>query len=219
MSSIESSKTMAGIGALLLAFGSFVPIIGIVGIVLLLMGIKGLSDYYKDDSIYRNALMGVIFGVIGLIAIVVIVVGVVWGSIFASLTIFPAPGIGTAFIAFIAVVIAVVLLFVFYLLAALNFRKSFSALAQKSGEPMFETAGLLLLVGAILTIVLAGLVLVLIAWILVAVAFFSMRTYQTTVYTPASVPPSPAAIEYCPNCGAPVKSTDTFCTHCGKQLR
>lgn len=220
MSNLESNKSLAGIGALLLAFGSFIPIVGIIGIILLLIGIKGLADYYKDSGIYNNALRGVIFGVIGLVAVAAIVIGLIRGM-FSISTVTPAAGIGAGFFAIGVLVIALVLLFVFYLLAALNFRRAFSMLAQKSGEQMFETAGLLLFIGAILAIILVGLVLVLIAWILVAVAFFSIRTpYQTNTYVPpASASTSPTAMEYCPNCGAPVKPNDAFCPHCGKQLR
>ena len=76
-SNVESSKTLAAIGAILL-FLSFIPVVGIIGIILVLIGMKGLSEYYKDESIYRNALKGVIFGIIGIIAVSV-------GSILAFL--------------------------------------------------------------------------------------------------------------------------------------
>ena len=65
---------------------------------------------------------------------------------------------------------------------AVYLRKSFDALANKTGNGMFKTAGLLLLIGAILTIVLIGLILIFVAWILLTVAFFSMP----------STPPPPA---------------------------
>jgi uncharacterized membrane protein len=48
-STFESSKLLAAIGSLLMFLG-FIPnvggIISIVGIVLLLIGLKGLSEYY-----------------------------------------------------------------------------------------------------------------------------------------------------------------------------
>ena len=210
MSSSESNKSLAGVGALLLAFGSFVPIVGIVGIILLLIGIKGLSEYYNDRSVYQHALWGVIFGIVGLVAAAVIVIGFIWGSIFGGL----AFGAGFGLVALTGVVLAVVVLFVFYLLAAIYFRRAFSTLAQKSGEHMFETAGLLLFIGAILTIILVGLVLVFVAWILVAVAFFSM----TIRSQPAAVTAPVAGARYCPNCGSPVALDATFCSHCGRQL-
>jgi uncharacterized membrane protein len=44
MSSLESNKNLAGIGTILLIF-SFIPVVGIVGIILLLIGMKSLSAY------------------------------------------------------------------------------------------------------------------------------------------------------------------------------
>jgi Na+-transporting methylmalonyl-CoA/oxaloacetate decarboxylase gamma subunit len=116
------------------------------------------------------------------------------------------------------VVIAVV--FIFYLLAAMNLRKAFNALAEKSGEHMFETAGLLLFLGAILTIILVGFVLIFLAWVFATIAFFSIKVpSQPYSYTPPQVvAPTMQATCFCPNCGAPQDPNATFCSHCGKQL-
>jgi uncharacterized paraquat-inducible protein A len=118
--------------------------------------------------------------------------------------------------------VTLVIVFVFYLIAAMYFRRAFNILAQKSGEHMFETAGLLLWIGAILTIVFfIGLVLILVAWILATIAFFSIKVpSQQYTYTPPTVatPPPTQATRYCPNCGAPVEPNTAFCPHCGKQL-
>jgi uncharacterized membrane protein len=213
MSSLESSKNLAGIGAILLIF-SFIPVagllLGIVGVILLLMGMKGLADYYQDHSIYQNALMGVIYLIIGIIATFVVLIGFIFGTLFGGIL---AVGL---------LILAVIVLFVFYLLGAMSFRKAFSTLAQKSGEHMFETAGFILYIGAILTIILVGLALVLVAWILLAIAFFSMKVpSQQYAYTPSPSVATPAptqATRYCPNCGAPVAPNTAFCPHCGKQL-
>ena len=242
MSNFESSKNYAGIGAILLIFTPIPAaglVIGIVGAVLLLMGMKGIADHYQDQSIYQNALMGIIYLIIGIVATFAIILGFVLGSIFVGLF---ALGL---------LLVALVVGFVFYVLGAYSFRKAFSSITQRSGEHMFETAGLILLIGAFLTIVLVGLLLVLIAWILVAIAFFSMKlpATQPTAYTPppaapaapvaapsqsapppvapspppaaspmpVSIPPAQAS-RYCPNCGASVDPTVTFCPRCGQRL-
>jgi len=217
--SLESSKTMSGIGSLLLIF----PIISIVGIILVLLGMKGLSDYYKEPSIYQNALWGVIFGIIALIAIAV---AVPLFFVFGAFSVFT---LGLSLLGLFGLAVVV---FVFYLIAAMYFRRAFNALARKSGEHLFETAGLLLFIGAVLTIVFfIGLLLILIAWILATIAFFSIKVpSQTYAYTPpppltapvstTAPPPTQAAqaTRYCPNCGAPVAPNTAFCPHCGKQL-
>src|SRR5665647_945598 len=144
MSNVESNKNLAGIGSLLLMF----PVLSIVGIILLYVGIKGLSEYYKDESIIRDALRGFIFLIIAAVAIAVALPLFIIGGMFSAFTLGPL-GVGFGLLAFI---LAIVLVFIFYVLAAMSLRKSFNSLAQKSREHMFETAGTLLFVGAILTL-------------------------------------------------------------------
>ena len=212
MSSLESSKNLAGIGTLLLIF----PGVGIVGMILLLVGMKGIADHYKDESIYKNAIWGVIFGIIALIAIVAAIPLFMVSGVFSSFAL-GAAGIG---LGLISLALIVVIVFVFYLIAAMHFRKAFNSLAQKSGEHMFETAGTLLFIGAILTIAFGlGLLLILVAWILATIAFFSIKVpVQPYAYGPASTAPTTQATRYCPNCGAPQDANATYCSHCGKQL-
>jgi uncharacterized membrane protein len=214
MSGLESNKNLAGIGSILLMF----PVVSIVGIILLYIGIKGLSEYYKDESIYRNALRGVIYGIIALVAIAVAVPLFVIGGMFSVFTLGPF-GIG---LGLISLFLLAVIVFIFYVLAAMQLRKAFNSLAQKTGEHMFETAGTLLFVGAILTILFfIGLILIFIAWIIATISFFSIQNSQQPYgYGPATAPASSVAqsTRYCPNCGAPVDQNATFCSHCGKQL-
>ena len=217
MSSLESSKNLAGIGTILLIL-SFIPVVGIIGIILLLIGLKGLSEYYKDESIYKNAIWGVLFGIVGIIAVTVAVLGLLIGSVTIGMT--TAPSAGTGF-GVLILLLALVLVFVFYVLMAMYFRRAFSALAQRSGEHNFETAGTLLFIGAILTIVFGiGLLLIFVAWIFATIAFFSIKVpsqpYANTAPPTATQPTQ--ATRYCPNCGAPVNADAVFCPHCGKQL-
>lgn len=219
MSSVESSKTLAGVGSILLIL-SIVPaagaVLGIIGAILLIMGIKGLADYYKDNEMYQNALMGVIFLIIAAIVVAVAVVGSFVFSIVGFIG-----GIGV-------LILGLIVAFVFYLLSAMRLRKTFNDLAQKSGEHNFSTAGTLYWWGAILTIIFVGVILIFIAWIFATIGFFSMKLQpqqpyasQPSGYIPPSPPPvtqPTQATRYCPNCGAPVEPNTTFCPHCGKQL-
>jgi uncharacterized membrane protein len=216
MSELESNKNLAGVGSILLAL-SFIPIIGIVGIILILIGMKGLAKHYQDDSIYHNALMGFIFTVIGLIAFAVLVVAFIIGVVASPFTMGTSLFFGVGLL-----LISGVVLFVFYLLGALQFKKAFSTLAQKSGEYTFETAGTILLIGAVLTIILIGIVLVWIAWIIVAIAFFSMKQPIQQQYAYAAPPATSSqptqATRYCSYCGASNEASAIYCRHCGKQL-
>ena len=69
-----------------------------------------------------------------------------------------------------------VILFIFVVVAALFYRKSLNSLAQKTGVGLFGTTGLILLIGAVLTIIVIGFLLLWVAMILLTVAFFSIKT-------------------------------------------
>ena len=183
--SIEPGKSLAAIGALLLVIGTFIPFLGIIGFILLMIGLKNLADYYQDRRIFDNALYGIIFGIIGVAAAAFLIVAVVFGGSFLGFQFAPGGDItGNLFAFFGGIAIALVVAFIFYILMAIYLRKSFDALANKSGVGMFRTAGLLLLIGAVLTIILIGIILIFVAWILLTVAFFSM----------SSAPPPPAQV-------------------------
>lgn len=200
--SLEYSKTMAGEGAILLLL-SLVPyagwILGIIGIILLLRGMKELSNYYQDEEIYKNTLTGVKLYIIALVAagvaIAAITLGVWSATGFKFTTGFvPTIGFGVGLLAFFA---GLIIAFVFYVLATMHLRRTFNALAQKSGEASFTTAGNLLWWGAILSIILVGLVLIFVAWIFATIGFFAMKPQQQQPYNPQqyAYPPPPTQSE------------------------
>ena len=156
--SFEYSKTLCGEGSILILLG-FVPyvgwVLGIIGVILLLRGVKELANYYQDNEIYQNSLTGVKYYIIALVAAAVAIgaiaigVGSATGFKFKSnFTLTVGFGIGLA-IFFGALIIA----FIFNVLAATHLRQTFNTLAQKSGEHSFSTAGTLLWWGALLTII------------------------------------------------------------------
>lgn len=185
---IESNKTLGGIGALLVAIGFIVPILSLVGIILVFIALKGIADSYGESSIFQNALYGIIFLIIGAIAGAVVIMGAFFGIGWTVGTV-DATNISNIWGFIGTIILGVVVLFVFYLLSAIFFKKTFDTLSAKTGEKMFGTAGLLMLIGAILTIVLVGLILMLVAWLLAAVAFFSIKT--TTPPAQSTPPPPP----------------------------
>lgn len=82
----DSSKTLGGIGALLIfiaAILSFVVpyggglVVGLIGFILVLIGLHGLADYYHDHSIFSNALYGFIAVIIGVVTAVGILVATI----------------------------------------------------------------------------------------------------------------------------------------------
>jgi uncharacterized membrane protein len=224
--SFEYGKTLAGEGTILLILG-IVPtvgwVLGIIGIILFIRGIRELSNYYGDNEIYQNALTGVKYYIIALIAAAVAIGALVFGIMsvpsITDITSFGAVGLALGIVAFI---VGIVIAFVFYILASSHLRRTLNTLAEKSGEHSFATAGTLLYVGSWLTIIVVGLLLIFIAWIFATIGFFSMRSKtqpQPYSYTPppTTAPPQPQQ-RYCPNCGSPVTADATYCSHCGKPL-
>jgi uncharacterized membrane protein len=182
--SVESGKNLGGIGSIFLVIP--VPFLSIVGIILVLLGMNNLSKAYNDPSIWKNTLYAVIFGIIGIIAAGVTLVSLFFGGIFTI----AAFGAGTGLAGFFAgLIIFLVVAFIFYILEAIFIRRAFDSLANKSGVRLFRTGGLLLLIGAVLTIVLIGLFLIFVAWILILIAFFQIPT--SSMSPQSQMPPPP----------------------------
>jgi uncharacterized membrane protein len=202
---LESSKNLGGIGALLMFVGvlpyiSFYGILSLVGLILVLIAMHGLANYYKESGIFNNALYGVITLIVGVVVVVAIAVITLVGFLtdiginLANITDWTAfsqmdwQSIISldAIMNYIAVfLLDLVVLFVFIVITAVLLRKSLGLLSAKSGVGMFGITGTVILVGAILTIIAIGLLLLWIALLLLAVAFFSLKPQQ------APFPPPP----------------------------
>ncbi len=209
---LESSKNLGGIGAILIVIGvlpiPYATILSLIGLILLMIGLKGLADFYKEGGIFNNALYAIILAIVGgVIAagiLVVMFVGTLlelginvsniadWATLGTQLTtVFTDfSNFGLLFNLLGALAISLIVLFVFAIVAVLFFRRSLTQLASKTGVGLFGTAGLLMLIGAVLTIIVIGALLIWIAFILVAVAFFRIRA-QPTAMTQTAPPPPP----------------------------
>jgi uncharacterized membrane protein len=199
----ETSKNLGGIGAILMFIGFITPvassfglILSLIGLILTLVGLKGLADYYNEAGIFNNFLYGTIAGVAGVVvaglafifAIVTMLsdflytVFPTWDGDWASLSGL-TPDVSaidpTAILPFLtAFLVILVILFFTAIIVAIFMRKSLNSLSAKTGVGLFGTTGLLLLIGAVLTIIAIGLILIWIAMLIMAIAFFSMRPKQ-----------------------------------------
>jgi uncharacterized membrane protein len=193
---------MGGIGALLMFIGiipyiSYFGIIEIIGLILVMVALYNLGSYYMERGIFNNALYGLIIGIVG----AVISIGVIVFTVLTSLrnfllTIFPGwNGDWTALsgltpdpsnisldslVPFLAGIFAVFLiLWIFSIITAFFVRRSLGTLSTKSGVGLFSTAGLLLLIGAVIIIIFGiGLILIWISALLLAIAFFQLKAQQ-----------------------------------------
>jgi|GEM_PF-5603816 len=120
-----------------------------------------------------------------------------------------------------------VIFVVFYIVAAFFVRRSLNELAARSGVSLFATAGLLLFIGAILTLIVIGALIMWVSFVVLAIAFFKLKEPQPSLlHTEISTSPTSSyqmisevnvKADFCSNCGTPTTPQAVFCAHCGKQ--
>jgi uncharacterized membrane protein/ribosomal protein L40E len=195
-----------------------------VGYILFLVAMHGLSKVYNDAKIFKNSLYGFTASIVGAIAFTVSIYAFLI-PILDQLTAY-ATSPGTVPPLSIVISFLQVMVFVWIggsVLAAINgffYRRAFYALAEKSGEGNFRTAGLLMILGGALTILFVGTLIVFIGWIFAAMGFFSMKPKPTQAYPlpPQEVPTQAIAQKkQCPNCGAENSIDAIYCSHCGNK--
>jgi uncharacterized membrane protein len=206
--SLESNKTLGGIGAILLA----IPFLNLIGIILVLIAMKGMGEYYNDEDIFKNALYGFIFGIVGVIALITVIVMFVIG--YAATSQVTTASTTFALTRFGLFILALIVLYMFSLIGAIFYKKSLDILSVKSNENLFSTAGLILLIGAAIPVI--GELLKFVAWILAAVGFFNIKESQQTSIQ--NEPTVNLENRFCINCGAPLKSESIYCQKCGKKI-
>jgi uncharacterized membrane protein len=208
---LESSKTLGGVGALLMLIspflgfvaGAFSSVVGLVGIILVLIAMKGLADHYHESGIFNNTLYGVILTIVGAVVfgatIAIAAVGLLADlglgnlsslstdpSAFSNVDWQSLTNFDIIWSHIATILIGLVVLFIFVVVAAIFYRKSLTSLAEKTGVGLFGTTGLILLIGAVLTIIGIGFLLLWVALLLLTIAFFSIKTEPT----PPPPPPS-----------------------------
>ena len=193
----ESSKNLSAVGALLIVIGavlgfvwSFSGILSLIGIILLLIGLKGLANFYKEEGIFNNALYSIIIVIAGCVVGVGVIaasavsaladLGIDWANIEDWGNV--GTDVGTVFADFDLSAIASLLgallvgLIIFYVVMIISMyflRKSMNQLSTKSGIGLFGTAGILVLIGAVLPVI--GLLIIWIGLLLATLAFFQMK--------------------------------------------
>ena len=170
----------------------------------MVIGLKGLADYYKERGIFNNTIYAIITCIIG--------VGVAVATIFATaLSALASIGIDllnigdwamlgselanyfTNFGDFSviwtllgAILLGLVIFYVVLIITMIFLRRSMNQLSSKTGIGLFGTAGLIMLIGAFIPLI--GLLLIWISFILITVAFFQIKEQPTQVAT--TVPPT-----------------------------
>jgi len=232
MGDLGSAKTLGGVGAILMLVGVFVPFLSIVGLILVFLGVKNISEAVNNPKIKSDFVMSVVLGIIAVILVFAAPFIAFGGFGIASMNYTdPIGALGSALaLCLILWIIAVV----FYILSAVYLKKSFDGCAIGTRVDMFKTAGIVYLIGAILMIILIGAFIMLISYILMIVAFFSLPDSLSQVGAPGmqpgpgqpaypQQPPPPQQPQQtgriCPNCGRPIPMDAQVCPYCGKDFR
>ena len=210
--SIETNKILGGVGALLMFIGiipyiNYFGAIELIGLILVMVALYNFARHYREGGIFNNALYGLIIGIVGgVISIAAVIITVLtsltnflhalfpnWNGDWTALSgLTPNPsnlslGNITPFLAGIFAVF--IILWVFSIISTFFVRRSLRTLSAKSGVGLFSTAGLLLLIGAVLIVLFGvGLILIWISALLLAIAFFRIRPQQAQPTTSAAAP-------------------------------
>ncbi|MDW8062725.1 MAG: DUF996 domain-containing protein [Candidatus Caldarchaeum sp.] len=178
MAEISQARLIGGIGSILLLLGivpSVGPVLGIVGLILLLLALRYVSTAVQQPPIFQNALYAVIIGIIGTVVALALggatLFGALGGGFMGPVGDELAPDL---FALFAGILVAVLVAWIFGVASSFFLRRAFNLTGDALGIKLFKTAGLLVFLGAILTIILVGAIITLVAYVLLAVAFFQI---------------------------------------------
>lgn len=219
---LESSKNLGGIGAILLFVGAvgflvepLLAFAAIIGVILCLVALHGLADFYRERGIFNNALWAFLAIIVGIIvAIAALAYLVVYTDILSQFvqvlyptwngdwtTLPTTPQISpdnlnvSLLVPLLTPIIEIYVLFcIFLVITGFFIWRSLKKVSVKANVGLFGTAGILLFIGAILSILFIGLILMWIATLLMAIAFFQLRPQvepPSTTMAPPALTPTP----------------------------
>jgi uncharacterized membrane protein len=211
LSSARSIGVIGSILALLIVVPGAGTVVAIIGWVLILVAVNQLGQLVGDRSIVNNVLVSTILTIVGLVAGVATALGSVVRFMGANgvggfgpfdmsynATAFTNPsdlhGLGSLIF---GVLIGLAILWACLVAGALFLRRGYDKLSEKMNVRMFNTAALVFLIGAALTIVGVGLIIIFIAEILQAIAFYTLPDQvpgQDVPPVPMTAPPPPPQV-------------------------
>lgn len=166
-------------------------ILMIIGAILILIALYGLSQIYGDRSIFRNALGSFIAAIIAWILFIVFFIAFILSLLGVAVGAQEATGLlGASAIVLIVMIIALAV-------SAFLWYRALRTLSARSGEGMFRWAAttyaisvIIFIIGIILTVALVGILLILIAgiidlisYIFLALGFYNLKPPATQAQT------------------------------------
>jgi len=224
MNNLGNVKIFGGIGALLLLIGGFIPyagpIVSIIGLVLVFIAVKSISELTKDNDIFRNYLIHFIMSIISIVAIFLIMLiafgaagGFSWINELQSANITDFETFWEYFGSLIgACILALIIGWILSIIAAIYIRRSYNAIAEHTEVHLFKTTGTVYFIGAITSIVLIGFLISFIGRIIEIIAYFSL---------PDELPKESKKEKderRCPSCNRIIPEDAISCPYCGKKF-
>jgi uncharacterized membrane protein len=192
MAELSNVRIFGGIGAILMLIGTFVdfagPVVSIVGLVLLFIAVKSISQITKDEDIFKNYLMHFIFSILAIVGVFVIMLiafdavgGFSWIAELQSANITDFETFWEYFGTLIgACVLALIVAWILSIIAAIYLRRSYNRIAEHTKVNLFKTTGTVYFIGAITAIIVIGFLILLIARIIEIIAYFSLPDKLST---------------------------------------
>jgi uncharacterized membrane protein len=194
VTSTGSNPTIPNFSSIFFGVGAIPLLIGIttlIGIILFIVAMRRLSQYYNEQGIFKNTLFGFILNIVGSITATAI-------SAIESASMLRAigtnPPVTSILTPLVLDFLGLGIVLVFGIMSAVLYMRAFDKLAEESGRDNFKTAGSLYLISVVLSIVLIGGLLMWIAWIFAAMGFNSLKPKEPSTPTlayPTSQTPKP----------------------------
>jgi len=197
MSQLGNAKILGGIGALLslLVIAPYAgPLMGFVGLVLVFIAVKYISEETKNHKIFQDYLMNFILNIIAIVAMIIIMIaafgisgGFSWITSLQQQNFTDINSFWNSFGTIISgCIVALFIAWILLILGALYLRKSYNSIAEHTKVDLFKTTGLLYLIGTVTLIIFVGVFILLVAKILEIVAFFTLPDTLPAKETPPS---------------------------------
>ncbi len=198
---LRNAKTIGGIGTILLCL-SFIPAIGVLfaipGVILVLVSLNEIARKLNESRIFNNYLISVILNVI---SVLVAVTSLVYTAFLFMSFVIKLPfeefsnvspevlfnrifsqGELLSFMESFGkwlwiVLLVLVIIYILMVVSGYFIKTSLNEVGEKLNDSNFKTAGLLIFLGNLLSILFGlGFIIVFVGDIFLAIAFFSMKT-------------------------------------------
>jgi uncharacterized membrane protein len=177
-----------------------------------------LSHYYNEPGIFTNLLYAIILNFVTGATVLIAEFAFLVPSL-SSITSSTSPAALFASSFFVGMIVLGIISIIVTVVSSVLVYRAHNKLGEKSGVGSFKTAGLLYLIGVLLSIVVIGGIISWIGFIVAAIGFYRLKPTATqpaaNTYYPQP-PPAPLQTNRCPNCGTENSPDSVYCSYCGK---